>query len=132
MFLALLKCLSAQYSAFPPDSLNEQNFTRAEIRTYLLMMNEEDSEVYHLARKSKRKRNLAYIFYGLSIVYAAVSIEAISSINRNEDDPWNLDPLAAWGGGAGAVLFASFGILSTHNSRKNLRKAAELYRQQAY
>lgn len=65
--------------------LNFENYSRQQIRTYLLMIEPKDSEIYELARRSRTNQKWSYVFYGLSAAYFVGSIYGFSTMDQVND-----------------------------------------------
>jgi hypothetical protein len=131
-FFLLLTCsVFGQYTLIEPENLTLENYSRQEIRTYLLMMEPEDSKIYELARRSKFNRNWSYVFYGLS---AASLIGSISNFSTLDEIPAsNMIERDVSEGIArfllsAAVVELGLGILNTHLSFTRLNKALQQLR----
>lgn len=115
------------------ENLNFENYTRQEIRTYLMMIEPEDSKVYELARYSKANHNWSYIFYGLSAASFVGALDRFQVAERSSNNTiMGRDEQRYL---AQALLFASvvelgLGIWNSHRSRSRLKNALKLYHNQ--
>jgi hypothetical protein len=131
--LFILTCSSVfgQYSPIEPQNLTLENYSRQEIRSYLLMMEREDSKIYELARKSKFNRNCSYVFYGLSAASLIVSISNFSTLDEiplsNMIERSVSEGVARFLLGA-AIVELGLGIWNTHRSRTRLNQALQQFR----
>lgn len=111
--------------------LNFENYSRQQIRTYLMMIEPESSKVYKLARYSKANRNWSYIFYSLS---ATSFIGALNRFNAADQASENSILGSSDQKTFGQFLVVSaiaelgLGIWNTHRSHSRLNKALKLYR----
>ncbi len=130
-FILTYSSLFAQYSPIPPKDLTLANYSRQEIRTYLLMTEPEDSKVYQLTKKSRNAKIWSYVLYAISTAYLIASIDGFNELAKNPDYDGidkGLTEALAWGCLGGAAVSLSLGIWQTHTSRKNLNTALRQFR----
>jgi len=131
--LVLFICspLFAQYSPIEPEELDYKNYTREEIRTYLLMVEPEESTAYDLARRSKVSRNFSYVLYGLSAVSLTASLLSHRNLNQipsNETIRRAIAEGTAEFGLWSGIAQLGLGIWSSHRARKQLDQALQKHR----
>lgn len=132
MFIGLLSC-QAQYTQPIKDSLTQQKYTRAQIRQFLLK-SEDRTEVYYLARKSRRSTTWSVVLYTVGAFYMATGVSALVELGR-DDEPKNIGdsvgdavlPFVATVGFGVGSLGVGLGIWQTRRAQKKLNQAVELY-----
>lgn len=131
-FLLILTCSSilGQYSPIEPKNLTLECHSRQEIRTYLLMMESEDSKVYQLTKKSRNNKIWSYVFYTITVAYIIGSIDGFNDLSNNPNQDGidrDLTETQAWGCLGGAAVSLGLGIWQTNKSRKRLNQALQQY-----
>lgn len=123
LFIGLLSC-QAQYTQPVRDSLTQQTYTRAQIRQ-LLLKSEDRTEVYFLARKSRRSTTWSVVLYTVGAFYMAGGVSALVEMAR-DDEPQTIGEsvadavlpyAAAIGFGVGS-LGVGLGIWQTRRAQK--------------
>ncbi|QNR24598.1 hypothetical protein [Croceimicrobium hydrocarbonivorans] len=128
--------LQAQYTPIEAENLNLENYSSREIRNYLLHTEIKDSDIYLLARSSRRSKTWSIVDYSIAGVLLLGGIAAIVEYNqyKPEDSDGFHDainhastPLRAGInfalGGVGVLL----GYQAGRRSKRELKEAIALY-----
>ncbi len=125
ILLTTLTISKGQYSPAEPDSLNWDSYSKTELRQLFLDMNEH-TEVYQLAKKSRRNHTWSVIFYSIGALYAIGGLASLSNaINGN--DTYGIATGAALVGLGVGTAGISLGIWQSKKSKRKLRSALDLY-----